>query len=78
MSVQNTLIVGGIVGALVGVAASYMFFTEEGRRWREEAEKNLDSLAKEAERLLGAVDQVRTGVAELRGNTAQAGWQRTA
>lgn len=78
MSVQNTLIAGGIVGAVVGVAASYMFFTDEGRRWREQAEANFDALAKEAERFLTAVDQVRTGVSELRGTTAQAGWQRTA
>jgi gas vesicle protein len=68
---------GGVLGAFVGVAVSYMFFTEEGREWREQAEKNLDSLAREAEKLLGAVDQVRTGVAELRSG-AQTGWQRTA
>ena len=73
---QNTLIAGGIVGAALGVAVSYMFFTEEGRQWREQAERNLDSLAREAEKLLGAVEQVRTGVAELRGG--QSAWQRTA
>jgi gas vesicle protein len=76
VNVQNTLIAGGVVGAAVGVALSYMFFTEQGREWREHAEQNLDSLAREAEKLLGAVEQVRSGVAELRGG--QAGWQRSA
>ena len=76
MNVQNTLIAGGVLGALAGVAVSYMFFTDEGREWREQAERNLDSLAREAEKLLGAMEQVRSGVAELRGT--QAGWQRTA
>jgi len=78
VSVQNTLIAGGVVGAAVGVAVSFIFFTEQGRAWREEAQANLDQLAREAEKLLGAVDQVRHGVAELRSGGGQAGWQRTA
>ena len=73
---QKTLIAGGVVGAALGVAVSFMFFTEQGREWREQAERNLDSLAREAEKLLGAVEQVRTGVAELRGG--QGAWQRSA
>ena len=77
MNVQNTLIAGSIVGAVVGAAVGFMFFTEQGRAWREEAQSNLDSLAREAEKLLTAVDQVRSGVAELRSG-AQTGWQRTA
>ena len=77
MNVQNTLIAGGIVGALAGMAVSFMFFTDQGRVWREEAQRNLDSLAREAEKLLATVDQVRSGVAELRSG-AQTGWQRTA
>ena len=76
MNAQNTLIAGGIVGAIVGVAVSFLYFTEQGREWRVHAEANLDQLAREAEKLLGAVDQVRHGVAELRGN--QDSWQRTA
>ena len=89
MNVQRTLIAGSMVGAVVGAAVSFMFFTDQGRAWREEAQGNLDfaalqrpvqrldSLAREAEKLLAAVDQVRTGVAELRSG-AQSGWQRTA
>jgi len=77
VNVQRTLIAGSLVGAIVGAAVSFMFFTEQGRAWREEAQGSLDSLAREAEKLLAAVDQVRTGVAELRAG-AQTGWQRTA
>ena len=76
MSVQNTLIAGGVVGAALGMALSYMYFTDEGRAWRQQAEQSLDSLAREAEKLLGAMEQVRTGVAELR--SGQGAWQRSA
>jgi gas vesicle protein len=76
VNAQNTLIAGGIIGAVVGVAVSFMYFTEQGRIWRADAETNLDALAREAEKLLGAVDQVRQGVAELR--SGQTDWQRTA
>jgi gas vesicle protein len=74
---RNTLITGGIVGALLGVAVTFLYFTEQGREWRVRAEANLDQLAREAEKLLGAVDQVRHSVADLRSN-AQESWQRSA
>jgi gas vesicle protein len=74
---RNILIAGGIVGALAGVAAGYMFFTEAGQRWRVEAEANLTTLMQEAERLLSAADQVRQSVAELKGST-QSGYPRSA
>jgi gas vesicle protein len=73
---QNTLIAGGVVGALVGVAVSFLYFTDQGRSWRVQAEASFDQLAREAEKLLGAVDQVRSSVAELR--SGQDAWQRTA
>jgi gas vesicle protein len=76
VNAQNTLIAGGIVGALVGVAVSFLYFTDQGRSVRSQAERNLDQLAREAEKLFGAVEQVRHGVAELRAN--QDNWQRSA
>ena len=76
MSDRNVMIAGGIVGALVGAVAAYVFFTDEGRRWREDAEGNFSGLIQEAERLLSAADQVRQSVAELRGSTT--GWPRSA
>ena len=59
MNDRTTLMAGSVVGALIGVAVSFLYFTESGRYWRQQAEANLDSLAREAEKLLGAVDQVR-------------------
>ena len=77
MNDRNILITGSILGALAGVAVGYLFFTEQGRRWREQAEGNFSGLLEEAERLLSAADQVRQSVAELRGS-ARTGWPRSA
>ena len=76
MNERNILVAGAIIGALAGMAAGYMFFTESGQRWRVQAEGNLTSFMQEAERLLSAADQVRHSVAELRGG--QTGWARSA
>jgi type II secretory pathway component PulM len=76
VSDRQILMAGGIVGALVGVIGTYLYFTEDGRRWREQAEGSFGSLMQEAERLLSAADQVRQSVAELRGR--QNGWPRSA
>lgn len=67
MTERNLLIASGMLGAVAGVAAGYLFFTEHGRAWRVQAEGNLTNLFDEAERLLMAADQVRQSVAELRG-----------
>jgi hypothetical protein len=73
---RSIIVVGGIVGALVGAASAYMFFTPNGQRFRVDAERNLTALIQEAERLLSAADQVRQSVAELR--SGQSGWARSA
>ena len=69
MTERNVIIASGLLGAVAGVAAGYLFFTEQGRAWRIQAEGNLTSLFDEAERLLTAADQVRQSVAELRSGT---------
>ena len=76
MNDREIVIAGGIIGALAGMAAGYMFFTPGGRRWRVDAERNLSTFMQEAERLLSAADQVRQSVAEIRGG--QTGWAKTA
>ena len=76
MTERSIVIVGGVVGALAGIASAYMFFTPNGQRWRVGAEKNLTTFLQEAERLLSAADQVRQSVAELR--SGQSGWARSA
>ncbi len=76
MNDRQIVMAGGIVGALAGMAAGYMFFTPGGQRWRVDAERNLTTFMQEAERLLSAADQVRQSVAEIRGG--QTGWSKTA
>lgn len=76
MNDRQIVIAGGIVGALAGMAAGYLFFTPHGQRWRVDAERNLTTFMQEAERLLSAADQVRQSVAEIRGG--QSGWAKTA
>ena len=77
MTERNILIAGGLLGAMAGVAAGYMFFTESGQRWRVEAETTLSTFMQEAERLLLAADQVRQSVADLKGG-ARTGYPRSA
>jgi len=73
---RQIVMAGGIVGALAGMAAGYLFFTPGGQLWRRDAERNLTTFMQEAERLLSAADQVRQSVAEIRGG--QTGWAKTA
>ncbi len=76
MSDRQIVIAGGVIGALAGMAAGYMFFTPSGQQFRIQAERNLATFIQEGERLLSAADQVRQSVAEIRGG--QSGWPRTA
>jgi flagellar motor component MotA len=75
VSDRQIVVAGGIVGALAGMAAAYMFFTPAGQDFRVQAERNLSTFMQEAERLLSAADQVRQSVAEIRGGQ---GWPRSA
>lgn len=76
MNDRQIVIAGGLVGALAGMAAGYVFFTPGGQRWRVQAERHLSTFMQEAERLLSAADQVRQSVADIRGG--QTGWPKTA
>jgi gas vesicle protein len=44
---QSRIISGALVGAVVGAAAAYLFFTERGRRLRERMEPAVDDLRDE-------------------------------
>jgi hypothetical protein len=73
---RQIVIAGGIVGAVAGMVAGFVFFTPSGQHLRVQAERNLSTFMQEAERLLSAADQVRQSVAEIRGG--QSGWPRSA
>jgi hypothetical protein len=56
---RSIVVLGALIGAAAGLAASYLFLTEEGRRLRQEIEPEVDTLVREIGRLKGAFDEVR-------------------
>ena len=79
MSDRNTLILGAIVGAAVGVGVSYLVFTERGRRLRAEMQPEIETLVREAMKLGSSVDDLRRGgPGPARGAGAPAAWPRRA
>ncbi len=47
MNEQSRVVVSAVVGALVGAAAGFLFFTERGRDLRERLEPAVDDLRRE-------------------------------
>ena len=58
MSEQSRVMAGVVVGALVGAAAGYLFFTERGREWRERIEPTVDELRHEFRRFQKTIEKV--------------------
>ncbi len=58
MNERTAVTAGAIVGALVGAAASYLFFTERGRMMRDRLEPAVDDLRREFARFQGTIEQV--------------------
>lgn len=44
-----------MVGAVIGGIAGYMFFTEEGRRWRRQLEPQVEGLINELQQFRGTL-----------------------
>ena len=55
-------VIATLVGAVVGGAAGYLFFTEHGRQLRREMEPALDDIARELNSFRGTVQRA-AGVA---------------
>jgi gas vesicle protein len=49
---------GAMIGALAGVAASYLFFTERGRSLRERMEPAVDDLRREFARFQKTAEKI--------------------
>jgi gas vesicle protein len=47
VSEQSRLMTGAMIGALAGVAASYLFFTDRGRALRDRMEPAVEDLRRE-------------------------------
>jgi gas vesicle protein len=49
---------GALIGACVGAAASYLFFTDGGRDLRDRIEPTMNDLQREFDRFRGTIEQV--------------------
>jgi gas vesicle protein len=53
-----------MVGAVIGAAAGYMFFTDRGRELRRQLEKALETLAPELSHFSGTINQTASVASE--------------
>jgi gas vesicle protein len=60
--VEEKALIATVVGAVIGGAAGYLFFTERGRQFRRQLEPALDDLARELNSFRGTVQRA-AGVA---------------
>ena len=58
MNERTAITVGAAIGALIGGAATYLFFTERGRTLRDRLEPAVDDLKREFARFQGTIEQV--------------------
>jgi hypothetical protein len=58
VSERAAVVAGAVVGAFVGVAASYLIFTERGRTMRGRIEPTIDDLREEFARFQRAFEKV--------------------
>ena len=58
MNESRMVIAGAIIGALVGVAASYLFFTDAGREVRARIEPAVDDLRREFARFQKTIEKL--------------------
>jgi len=55
---RTAVTAGALVGAVVGAAASYLFFTGRGRELRDRIQPAIDDLQREFGRFQGTIEQV--------------------
>ena len=58
MSEQSRVMAGAVVGALIGAAAAYLFFTDRGRDMRNRIEPMVDDLRHEFARFQRTFEKV--------------------
>ena len=58
VSEQTRVMAGALVGAMVGAAASYLFFTERGRVMRDRIEPAVDEMRREFMRFQKTIEKV--------------------
>ena len=55
---QSPIVLGTIVGAIVGAAAAYLFYTENGRAIRDRIEPAVDDLRREFLKFQKTIEKV--------------------
>ena len=58
MNERTAVTAGALVGALIGGAAGYLFFTNRGRQFRDRLEPAMADLRREFARFQGTMEQV--------------------
>ena len=58
MTERNAVCAGATIGAIVGGAAAYLFFTDRGRFMRDRIEPAVDDLMREVQRFRGTLEKV--------------------
>ena len=58
MNEQSRVMASAMVGALIGAAAGYLFFTERGRTFRDRMEPAMDDLRQEFGRFQRTIEKV--------------------
>jgi len=61
MNDRNLMILGGMIGAVVGVGVGFALFTERGRRLRAELQPEIEAVMREAVRLTQVVEEFKSG-----------------
>ncbi len=61
MNDRNLMILGGMIGAVVGVGLGFTLFTDRGRRLRSELQPEIEAVLREAARLTQVVEEFKAG-----------------
>jgi len=61
MNDRNLMILGGMLGAAVGVGVGFALFTERGRQLRAELQPEIEAVLREAARLTQVVEDFKSG-----------------
>lgn len=59
MNDRNLMILGGMIGAVVGVGVGFALFTERGRQLRADLQPEIEGVIREAVRLAQVVDDLK-------------------
>lgn len=77
MSDRDLMILGGMMGAVVGVGVGFALFTARGRQLRAELQPEIEGLLREAARLTQVVEDFKAGRPRAQTGAAAAWPRRT-